>query len=173
MTRLHLKAYVAWNLGQIEDTRQAMGVFTGDKGSGGRTGQSPWRGVIVFALGVTGLSSSEVWLLARLPNSTGADYASLVSGPTLALGQGMRLTSAKFSMSDGLINARSEDEKGAPGSAQQQGGPGVTEMPCLSKRYEITEIAQVHLQLSSMTIDTIISNDYTNKGHRMCNRALK
>jgi hypothetical protein len=101
-----------------------MGMLTGDKGSGRRTGQSRWRGVILFALGVTGLSSSEVWLLARLPNSTGADYVSLVSDLTLALGQGMRVTSAKFSMPDGLINARSEDEKGASGSAQQHRGTG-------------------------------------------------
>jgi hypothetical protein len=101
-----------------------MFMLTGDKQSERWTCWSPWRGVILFALGVTGLSSSEVWLLARLPNSTGADYVSLVSGLTLALGQGMRVTSAKFSMSDGLINARSEDEKGASGSAQQHGGPG-------------------------------------------------
>ena len=40
----------------------------------------------------------------------------------------------------------------------------MAEMPRLGKRYEIPEIAQVHLQLSPMTIDTIISNDYTNKG---------
>src|SRR5208282_4160402 len=84
---------------------------------------SVWRGVILLALGVSGLSSSEVWLLERFPNSTGADYVSLASGLTLALGQGMRVTSAKSSMPDGLVNARSEDEKGASGSAQQHGGP--------------------------------------------------
>jgi hypothetical protein len=48
----------------------------------------------------------------------------------------------------------------------------MAEMPRLGKRYEITEIAQVHLQLSSMAIDTIISNDYTNKGLKVCNDAL-
>src|SRR5205809_7948429 len=39
----------------------------------------------------------------------------------------------------------------------------MAEMSRLGKRYEITEIAQVHLQLSSIPIDIIISNDYTNK----------
>ena len=39
----------------------------------------------------------------------------------------------------------------------------MAEMPRLGKRYEITEVAQVHFQLSSITIDMIISNDYTNK----------
>ena len=95
-------------------------MLTRDKGSARRTGQNVWRGVILFALGVTGLSSSEVWLLDRLPNSTGADYVSLASGLTLA----MRVTSAMSSMPDGLINARSEDGKGASASAQQHGGPG-------------------------------------------------
>jgi hypothetical protein len=97
-----------------------MGMLTGDKGSAGRTGQNAWRGVILFALGVTGLSSSEVWFLERLPNSTGADSVSLARGLTLA----MRVTSAKSSMPDALIKARSEDEKGASGSSQQHGGPG-------------------------------------------------
>jgi hypothetical protein len=86
--------------------------------------QSAWRGVILFALGVTGLSSSEVWLLERVPNSTGADYVSLTSGLTLALDQGMRVTSTKSSMPDGLINATSEDENSASGSAHQHGEPG-------------------------------------------------
>jgi len=101
-----------------------MGMLTRDKGSAGRTGQSVWRGVILFAFGVTGLSSSEGWLLERFPNSTGAGYVSLAGGLTLALGEGMRVTSAKSSMPDGLINARSEDEKGASRSALQHGGPG-------------------------------------------------
>jgi hypothetical protein len=101
-----------------------MGILTADKGSAGRTGQSAWRGVILFALGITGLSSSEVWLLERTPSSTGANYVSLADGLTLALGQGMCVTSAKSSMPGGLINARSEVEICASGSAQQHGGPG-------------------------------------------------
>src|SRR5271170_4027450 len=103
---------------------KAMGMLTRDKVSAGQIHQKVWRGVILFALGVTGLSSSEVWLLERFPNSTGADYVSLAGGLTLAFGEGIRVTSAKPSMPDGLINARSEDEKGVSGSALQHGGPG-------------------------------------------------
>jgi hypothetical protein len=95
-----------------------MFMLTGDNRSERRTRWNPWRGVIFFALGVIGLSSSEIWLIARIPDSTDADYVSLASDLTLVLRQGMRDTSAKISMWHGLVNARSADEKGAPGCAQ-------------------------------------------------------
>jgi hypothetical protein len=88
-------------------------MLTGDKRSERPAGQSLWRGVILFALGVIGLSSFEVWLVVRLPNWTGADYVSLTSDLTPVLRQEMSDMSANVSMRHGLIDARSEGEKGA------------------------------------------------------------
>ena len=64
--------------------------------------------IIVFALGVIGLSSSEIWLLPRLPDSTAANYVSLTSDLTPVLRKGPHDTSAKVSMRHGSINAKVE-----------------------------------------------------------------
>jgi hypothetical protein len=62
--------------------------------------------IIAFALGLIGLSSSEIWLLPRLPDSTAANYVSLASDLTPVLRKGANDTSAKVSMRYGLINAK-------------------------------------------------------------------
>ena len=64
--------------------------------------------IILFALGVTGLSSSEVWLLARVPDSTVAHYVSLANDPTPIMRQVMHDASAKVPMRHGLIDAKVE-----------------------------------------------------------------
>jgi len=64
--------------------------------------------IILFALGVIGLSSSEIWLLPRVPDSTAANYVSLASDLTLVLRKEAHDTPAKVSMRRGLINAKIE-----------------------------------------------------------------
>jgi hypothetical protein len=64
--------------------------------------------IILFALGVIGLSSSEIWLLARVPDSTVAKYVPLASGLTLVLRNEAHDTSVKVSTRQGLNNAKVE-----------------------------------------------------------------
>jgi hypothetical protein len=64
--------------------------------------------IILFALGVIGLSSSEIWLLPRVPDSTAANYVSLASDLMPVLRKGAHDTSAKVSMRHGLNNAKVE-----------------------------------------------------------------
>jgi hypothetical protein len=60
-----------------------------------RTRRTPWRGVILFALGVIGLSYVELAVFVRIPNSKGADYFALASDLTPVLCERMHDTSAK------------------------------------------------------------------------------
>ena len=55
----------------------------------------PWRGVVVFVLGVIGLSYVELRLIVRLPNSTAAQYFALTSNLTPVLREEVHETSAK------------------------------------------------------------------------------
>ena len=64
--------------------------------------------IILFALGVIGLSSLEVPLIARVPHSTVAHYVSLANDPTPIMRQVMRDASAKVPMRHGLIDAKVE-----------------------------------------------------------------
>jgi hypothetical protein len=48
------------------------------------------RSVILFALGGIALFYVELWLVARLPNSTVADYVALANDLTPVLREGMR-----------------------------------------------------------------------------------
>ena len=64
--------------------------------------------IILFAVALIGLSSSEIWLVARVPDSTAANYVSLASDLTLVLRKEAHDTPAKVSMRRGLINAKIE-----------------------------------------------------------------
>jgi hypothetical protein len=64
--------------------------------------------IILFALGVIGLSSLEVPLIARVPDSTVAHYVSLANDPTPIMRQVMHDASAKVPMRHGLIDAKVE-----------------------------------------------------------------
>jgi hypothetical protein len=55
----------------------------------------PWRGVVVFVLGVIGLSYVELRLIVRLPNSTAAQYFALTSDLMPVLREEVHETSAK------------------------------------------------------------------------------
>jgi hypothetical protein len=62
--------------------------------------------IILFALGVIGLSSLEVPLIARAPDSTVAHYLSFANDPTPILRQVLHDASAKVPMQYGLIDAK-------------------------------------------------------------------
>jgi hypothetical protein len=64
--------------------------------------------IILFAVALIGLSSSEIWLVARVPDSTALHYVSLANDPTPILRHIMHDASAKVPMRHGLIDARVE-----------------------------------------------------------------
>ena len=64
--------------------------------------------IILFALGVIGLSSLEVALVARVPDSIVAYYVSLANDPTPIMRQVMHDASAKVPTRRGLIDAKFE-----------------------------------------------------------------
>jgi hypothetical protein len=63
-----------------------------------RTSQRPWRGVILFALGLFfGLSYVELGLIVRVPDSMAAEYFALANDLAPVLREEMHDTSAKGS----------------------------------------------------------------------------